>query len=369
MHIGEIFNVRRVWGLIRKEVAILKKDKPAMIIIFLIPTVLVFSIQFGQKTGYFEPPRFAIVDKDNSNGFPDVDMSQELIRIFHEHHINGEISLMISNNLTELNILLGNGKIDSIIVIPDSLEYNFSVGFPAIIEIQIDSNNLLSFIQSQKKIDIIIQEYKDAFGIHGIFNPEVVKYLRPEEASLLFDIAPFFFPWTLFSIATLVACQVVVGDIPKHRMALTPTNKFEIAVSKVAGIQVLLSFVTLELIVLSLTFGIVIRGGLLTYFLALWLVSLAGVTIGFMFSTFAKTPLAALQLFIFFFLLQAIVIFFVPWQDILYLFPVYNGKVLMLNAVIRGESMINFNFICIILFTSVTFLIGYTKYYRLQTLV
>jgi len=369
MRIGEIISLRRVWGLIRKEIAILLKDKPAMVIIFLIPTVLVFSIQFGQRTGYFEPPRIAIIDLDNSNGFPEIDMSHELFKIFNKHHIDEEISLMISTNLTELNILLGNGRLDSIVVIPDALEYNLSAGFPAIIEIHIDSNNLLSFLQAQAKIDIIIQEYKDTFGIHGIFNPEVVKYLRPEGASLLFDIAPFFFPWTLFSIGTLIACQVIVSDIPKHRMALTPTNKFEIAFAKVAGIQVLLSVVALEFILLSLTFGIVIRGGLLTFFFVLWIVSLSGVTVGFMLSAFAKTPLAALQFFIFFFLLQAIVIYFIPWEELLYIFPVYNGQILMLDAVIRGVSMINLNLISIILFTMVTFLIGYAKYYRLQTLV
>ena len=367
--IGEFFSLKRVFGLTRKEIAVLMQDRPAMVIIFLIPTVLVFSIQFGQNTGYFEAPRIAILDADNSDGFPNLDMSQELIKIFNKYHLEEEISLTLSTNMTELNILLGNGGIDGIVVIPDALEYNLSVGFPAIIELYVDSNNLVSFLRTQRLVDTIITEYKDNFDIHGIFNPETIEYLRPESASLLFDIAPFFFPWTLFSIGTLVACQVVVSDIPKHRMALTPTNKFEIAIAKVAGIQALLSLVSLEFIFLSMTFGIVIRGGFLNYFLVLWVVSLSGVTIGFMLSTFAKTPLAALQFFIFFFLLQAIVIYFIPWEELLYIFPVYNGQILMLNAVIRGESVFTLYFLSIILFILVTFSIGYAKYYRLQTLV
>ncbi len=369
MKISELLNLKRVWGLTLKEAAILLRDKPAMVIIFAIPTVLIITITYGQQTGYFEPPRIAVVDLDNSEGFPDVDMSREFVKTALEFHTREEISLRISNNLSYLYTLLGVGQLDSIIYIPNGFEYNLSIGYPTIIEIQIDANNLLLYQFAQEKVDEVVQEFKDKFNIHGIFNPEVELYLRPENATRLFDIAPFFFPWTLFSIGTAIACQVIVSDIPKHRMALTPTNKFEISLGKIAGIQLLLSGLCLEMVFLSYLFGFQSLSTPVTYYLVLWIVSLAGVTLGFMLSSFAKTPLAALQFFIFFFLLQAIVIFFIPWEDILYIFPVYNGQFLMLNTVIRGQSLQGLYHTNIILFILTTFLLGYIKYRRLPTLV
>ncbi|MHA1225300.1 MAG: ABC transporter permease [Candidatus Hodarchaeales archaeon] len=368
MRLTDVFNLRRVWGLTRKELAVLVKDKPAMIIIFLIPTVLTLSANMG-RTGIIEPSRIGLIDNDNSEGIPGLDMSQEFVELAVEYHKNEEFLLFIETNQTLLYEMLGEGEVEAVIILPDGMEYNISVGYPTIIEVRVDSLNLLLFQFTQQKIESLVNDFKAEFNINGIFNPSVVRYLRPDTAVNLFDVAPFFFPWTLFSIATLVACQVIVSDIPKHRMALTPTNKFEISIAKISGIQILLSFVSIELIILSTLLGLQVRGNFLTYFFVLWIISLSGVTLGYMLSTFAKTPLAALQFFIFFFLLQAIVIFFIPWEEILYIFPVYNGQFLMLNGVIRGQNLRSLHLFNVIMFIITTYVIGYLKYRRLPTLV
>ncbi|MHA1972080.1 MAG: hypothetical protein ACTSW1_03735, partial [Candidatus Hodarchaeales archaeon] len=106
MRFTDVFNLKRVWGLTRKEMAVLMKDKPAMVIIFLIPTVLTVSANMG-RTGIIEPPRIGLIDNDTSEGIPNVDISQEFVKLAVEYHKNEEFMLFIESNQTLLYEMLG----------------------------------------------------------------------------------------------------------------------------------------------------------------------------------------------------------------------------------------------------------------------
>ena len=66
---------------------------------------------------------------------------------------------------------------------------------------------------------------------------------------------------------------------------------------------------------------------------------LNGVLFGVSLSAISKTPLAAFQYFIFIFLFMAIAVLFIGDQEILNLIPLYNGGELVMNVVLRGQSL------------------------------
>ncbi|MHA2297432.1 MAG: ABC transporter permease [Candidatus Hodarchaeales archaeon] len=359
MGLRSLFDPLRFLGLVRKEVKVLMKDRFAVFIMLLLPTLIILSISGNEESKRIENPKIGLVDLDTSEGYPDRDASAEFGALCQEYAlVRDKIYLVQSDNMSELNQLLGQGYIQAYIIIKEGFEYNLSVNFPTILTVKMDSYDYLLMEDLQERVDHLIVDYRDRYGYSGAFDVEWNKVNMPEQAQLIFKIAPFFFPWVLFSIAVLVASQSVVSDVPKDRLIMTPANKFEIIIAKVAGIQFFTSILCLLQVFLSLSMGFQIRTDIFTYFFVLWIVGLSGVTLGVMLSCLAQTPLAAFQLFIFFFLSQAIIIFFVPDETLQSLFPVYNGQGLISDVVIRGipigESLVSiWPIIYFILFTFV----------------
>ncbi|MHA1168331.1 MAG: ABC transporter permease, partial [Candidatus Hodarchaeales archaeon] len=301
----------RVYGLIRKEVKILLNDRFAIFIMFLLPTLLILSISGNEEKKIIENPKIGVLDLDNSDGYPDRDASAEFVAVCQKFAIEyKKIFLVQSDNATELELLLGQGYLQAYIIIKEGFEYNLSTNFPTVLTVKMDSYDFLLLEDLQERVDKIVIEYRDLYGYKGAFDIAWIRVNLPVRGQLLFKIAPFFFPWVVFSIAVLVASQSVISDIPKDRLILTPANRFEIILSKVIGIQIITTILCILQVSMSLINGFQIKSDIFTYFFILWIAGLSGVTLGVMLSCIARSPLAALQLFIFFFLLQAIIIFF-----------------------------------------------------------
>jgi hypothetical protein len=125
-------------------------------------------------------------------------------------------------------------------------------------------------------------------------------------------------------------------------MVLTPTNKYEILAAKLVAHQAIMSLLIIVMMILSVSFGLEIRGGpgrFFTYFFIMFMVALSGVAWGLFMSVIAKVPLNALQFFIFLFLFWVIAGFFIENPTILALSPLDNGENLLMNICMRGESI------------------------------
>lgn len=351
---------KRFLGLTEKEVRTLLNDKAAMLITFAIPLVVILILTVGvnqelhtaEESGAGtmlssedneldedELPLIGIVDFDNSEGFPDRDLSAELMADFEREEELGNVILTRSTNQTDLEMMIGRGEINAFIVIPNLFEFNLSIHLPAILPFVLDSVNVLGLEKAQAVVDRVIQNFRIKNNFTGVFNVQKTNVNLPEKAHLYFAAAPFFIPSILFAIGCLTSTQAIVSDIPKDRMVLTPTNKKEMMAAKVTANQIIMLLLSLMIIIISAIVGLEIRSTWFEFFLVCFIISLNAVLFGVAISAISPTPLSAFQYFIFLLLFQVIMIVFIEDLLLLAMLPVYNSQILILNVVLRGQSI------------------------------
>jgi len=381
-------SIFRIRGLYIKELKVLLKDIFAMFIIYALPVFLVLFLGgvFGgngtggddgggglasMMGGGLEIPTIGLIDNDNSEGFPNIDLSKIFVNKCMQYEEAEEVEIIESNNQSKLEILLGQGIISAYIIIPEMFEYNLSIHFPTILVVVIDVLELSGFQASQAIIDVIIEDFKEENNFTGVFDYEITRANIPETGRQLFSGVSLFFPMVIFAIASLTGAQLIVSDIPKDRLALTPANKFEIILSKLISLQTLMTSLILILLILSYFLGLQIRGSVFDFFWILFLCALLGIIYGLFMSSIAREPLEALQLFIFVFLFQIIAVLFVQNELILSLLPLANTSLLIVSIALRGQSPLSEYIYYLIQFSEciIFFLAAYIFYKRKKVLL
>ena len=346
--------IRRFFSLCEKELRVLFKDKIAMIITYLIPLIVVImlsldsSTQFistdsNQKTGFMqnETPKIGLIDLDTSDGFVDRDLSSELVKIFEEREELGECELYQTNNYSILETMIGVGDINAFVVIPQLFEFNLSIHLPVILPFVVDSLNALQFQASQLLVESIINEFRSQpeNNFHGVFNVEEHNVNLYEEHQIFYASISTLIPLLLFSIGCLISSQAIVSDIPKDRMVLTPTNKFEMMAAKVTANFIVQFGVVLILVGSCFIIPLKIGSTWGEFVFIGAILSLNSVLLGVALSAIAKTSLSAFQFYIFLLIFQFVALFFVEDPNILNLLPIYNGNELIIQVVLRGDSL------------------------------
>ncbi|MHA1585572.1 MAG: ABC transporter permease [Promethearchaeota archaeon] len=381
--------IKRYETLVEKELKILFNDRTAMIIVLLIPIIVVglltvvysnmslFSNDQNNSNSQLsqinqdELPIIGIIDNDKSQGFLDRDLSLEFMQDFQKQANDGYCQLIQSANQSELENMIGRGELDIFIIIPNMFEYNLSIHLPVIVPIVMDSLKSKKLQSMQILIDAVIEEFKQDNGFTGVFNVNKIQLNVPEKAQAFFASLPFILPLVIFGIGCLTATQSIVNDIPKDRMVLTPTNKGEMIAAKVTANILLQLIVALIFIIGGAISGLKIRSSYIEYFIILFFMVLNAVVFGVMISAMAKTPLSALQFFIFFFIFQTIGIFYISNPIILNLLPMYNNSVLILRIVLRGQSFwsVRQNILYLLAETAVIYIIAYLFFKKQKNLL
>ena len=185
MSLKRLFNpFERFFSLIEKETRVLINDKGAMIITFFIPIISIVILATmvpeqlvsdeGGGTGIggvvgTEIPLVGIIDYDNSEGFPDRDLSADLVAKFQEREENGECRLLISTNQSELEKMIGRGELDTFIIIPSLFEFNLSIHLPVILPVVLDTIDSISLMSFQEFVEGVIYEFKVENNFMGVF--------------------------------------------------------------------------------------------------------------------------------------------------------------------------------------------------------
>jgi hypothetical protein len=348
--------IKRYLSLVEKEIRVLFKDRGAIIIAWGIPIVVILILTIGlnitlvntsnsgsnlQSTLGNPPgelPRLGIVNLDDSEGFPNRDLSTELVDEFFALEEAGYCDLIISSSQSDLEIMLGEGKLTAFLIIPPLFEFNLSIHIPVILPFVLDTLDLLKMQQLQFMVDQVISAYKVKNGFTGVFKVEETNLNLPKNVQILFASSWIIFPSIIFGIGCLTATQSIVSDIPKDRMVLTPTNKAEMMAAKVTALQIIMLGVILIIIIGCVIVGFQILGSWLNFFFVLFIVSLNSVIIGVAISAISETSLSAFQYFIFIFLFQEIILIFVEDPAILMWMPIHNGAMMFMGIVLRGQN-------------------------------
>ncbi len=345
--------LKRFFSLIEKEIRVLMNDKGAMIITYCIPILSIIilatlvpdqlvSDEGGTGIGGvigMELPKVGIIDCDNSDGFPDRDLSAEFVVKFQEKEENGECHLIISTNQSELEKMLGRGEINTFIIIPSLFEFNLSIHLPVIIPIVLDTIDSINLMSSQEFVEGLIYEFKVENNFMGVFQMSKVHMNIPERNQTFFAAFPLLIPMLIFGIGMLTSCQSIISDIPKDRMVLTPTNKQEMMAAKVFANTAIQLGVGLIILISSIIMKLEIRSSYFEYSMVLLILILNAVLTGVAISALSKSTLAAFQYFIFIFILNIVIMWFVKDPLILGLIPLNNGNEILLQVVLRGQSL------------------------------
>ncbi|RDE13830.1 MAG: hypothetical protein C4K49_08085, partial [Candidatus Thorarchaeota archaeon] len=140
----------------------------------------------------------------------------------------------------------------------------------------------------------------------------------------------------------MTAAQSIVGDVPLRRMLLTPTNRLEVIIAKVAAYVIIGFFQSLLLVSLwVIVFSLNLNTSFEVLLIIMSLTSLTGSTTGILISSIASSRLQANQMFLFVMFATIILAgFFVDVGVLDEYMPMNQGLKLLIDTAFKGLSLV-----------------------------
>lgn len=377
---------RRIFRLTLKEMRVLISDKLAMFLLVIFPITMLLLANYGSYTGTggevisesarFGTPIIGIADFDNSEGLPDTDLSAELYAIFKEFETAGECLLHEGLTRNQYEQELGQGQINGYVILEDGFEFNISTHFVGMFTVVLDSYDIFITGDVVSLIDDIIEIFQDRFEIHGAIDIVIQEVNIPERAGTLVMMAPYFYPIMAYAMPILIVSQSLIGDIPKDRLLLTPTNKREIILAKLFGGAIICSSLPLIMTVMSVMFGLQIKVSIAMFFLVNEICTLVAVANGLFISSISDTTLAGFQYSLLTFIVQEVIMLFVTNVPLLSTFPLYTSQEILAKVVFKGDPLLSgkgllqIPFFTMLLFECIiSVILAYIVYKRKKTVI
>jgi hypothetical protein len=346
---------RRIWSLTQKEVKVLWNDRLAMVLLFLFPVSMILLATYGgttsdtgpegdvisMATSRFSVPKLGLLDLDNSEGFESEDLSQDFCGIFEEYETEGECILYRNYSRNQMEEMIGSGDINGYIVIEDGFEFNISTHFVAFFTVVFDAYDLFVLSDGIGLIDEIVDSFKEQYEFYGAIHIERQVVNLPEKAATLFSMCAYFYPILAFAMPVLIESQILINDIPKDRMILTPANKKEVLISKLLGGSFLCSSSAISMTFISLAVGLQTKVSMWTFLFIMESCVLVSIAIGLFISAISDTSLAGFQYSLLVFLVQEIVMVFVLNDLPLSFFPIFGTQELIERVILKGTPLLD----------------------------
>jgi len=295
----------RIYAILIKEFRQLARDKMTFGMIVMIPLVQLLLFGYAINTDVRHVPS-GIVDLSSSP------MSRSLILAIEASQSVDFTHLYSSVNQAEA--ALTAGKIKAILYIPNDFYHRLiqnssfnhklkttSFSQPVAQWIVDGSDTLIaSTIRSLRNMPLDELAGKSITNNTPSF--EIVQYFNPEQRTVINIV-----PGLLSVILTMTMIMFTSAAIVRERehgnmefLITTPIRPIELMIGKIIPfVFVGLIQVSIILLVGHFLFGVPIRGGLGTLFIAALLFIFASLTLGLVISTIAKTQLQAMQLTVF----------------------------------------------------------------------
>lgn len=364
--------VKRTLSLAQKEIESLLKDKQALLIIFLLPTIVNFAI--GSSSGGGSAHAIiGIVDLDTTSGTytPGPDLSENFTLTLNSIE-NTEI--IYFNSTAEANLSLYLGEIDGFIVIPDLFEQNLSSDeLPRIayIELYLDDTNYAASGVVISKVEEAVIRFKYNLSILRDEIFYIPEFLYSSSSSL-YRAAPAVFCITILGSTMMTASQSIVGDVPLRRMLLTPARRTEVLLAKLLAYLLIVFFQIQILVGISWgIYGLPINCGYGQIMVLLFLTGMSGVTLGLLISVLSSSRLQANQYFLFTFILMFVLTWFGGLEFLKEVIPLYRAQSAFGDMAYKGFtiSQASMDILVITLFGIVSYLIAHIIFHFKKTMI
>ncbi|MHA1585207.1 MAG: ABC transporter permease, partial [Promethearchaeota archaeon] len=345
----------RIYSLTRKEMEVILNDKIALILLILFPISVILLANFNSPNlsvsgstsssggmpilSQYSHPNIGFIDADNSKGYSSGDLSKDFAAIFHEYANKGEIYLYESYNRSQLEEMLGTGKINAYVIIDNGFEYNLSTHFVAMFTLVVDAYDTFVMQDVLTIVGNIVDEFKTTYNFSGAINISQTTINIPKKAALLRFMSPFFYPLIGFAMTLLIESQVLVNDIPKDRMILTPTKKGEILLSKFMGGSIVNSIIAIIIVLISLFLGLEIHQSAFAFFFVFETGVIIATSIGIFASSISKTTLAGFQYALLVIIVQEMLMLFITNNLVLSIFPLFCMQETYKWSILGGQPL------------------------------
>lgn len=328
---------KRIFGLIRKELDTLRKDKVSLLILFFVPVLCIAVVGSGGVPFSNISATVWILDYDHTQ------RSEQFVQLFA-----GVEGANVHSNYNESWVTLeacqGNittNALDAYIIIHQGFQADLLANGTTYLPIYIDSINFLKKISATA---IILQGIVSYQIENGVFERDLFYFpeFKPEQDfSLLQVAAPLMVGILLFASINLITSQAIVGDIPLKRILTTPTFRAEVVIAKIVAYAIMSVFQILVLMLLiEFGFGLIPHSTFFDLFFLLWLTSLSGITLGILFSAISKTRLQASYMFLFCFIIFVVLVFMIRPEGVLQAIPLEHARVGYANLADRGQTLL-----------------------------
>ena len=345
----------RIYSMFLKELKLISNDKFALLLIFVLPTMIMgtmyFAINQGSTIGMSDIDStkdadaltLGIVDIDTTDTFPGEDLSAN----FTWYLQNSPKFIVILYDTEQLALeALYFDNVDAYAVLAYGFEGNITNDVPAFVNLHISSTDFDSLTEVSGRFSRVVQDFRYDHGwIQGEISSKNYPEFQPEGASSLsatFGI--FMIVFAIFIAVSATAAQAIVGDIPLNRMLLTPATKMEAILAKVLGYFMIGMLQAQFLLVLWMTlFNIDLWHQFLNLNIILGLLSLSGASLGVLISTLVQTRLQANQSFLFLMFGSTIIgTGFLDVGIIDDIFPVSLGRIMMVDIAFKNIAATEF---------------------------
>ncbi|MDA8096511.1 MAG: ABC transporter permease [Clostridia bacterium] len=294
---------RRIIAIIKKEFIHIKRDRPSLVMAFMMPIFMLLLFGYAVTTDV-NNMSLAVLDQDRQQP------GRELVAVLEQtgyftvsHHID---------SLAELEWLLDAGEVKAGLVIPGDYARSLRRGEPAAVQFLVDGSDPLVARTAMSTAEFTARAYSQRIQLDHLHRQGVETvsggpsldlrarvWYNPGMESLKFNI-PGLIGLIMQNITVMLTAFSLVRERERgtlEQLMVTPIQGFELMIGKLAP-YVLIAFIDVA-IVLSigiLWFGVPVSGSipLLLSLTLLFLVFALG--LGIFFSTVAKTQLQAMQM-------------------------------------------------------------------------
>ncbi|MEW6446902.1 MAG: ABC transporter permease [Bacillota bacterium] len=290
----------RLWAVVKKEVLHIKRDRPSLIISFMLPVMMLFLFGYA-VTMDVDEIKTAVLDGDRTRA------SRELIAAFSASGYFKITAYPVSRR--EVEKLITGGRVKASLVIPAGYSRTLARGDAAPVQFIIDGSDSTIARTALQAGELVAGAYSRRLKLAAINKSG--KILPPAGVDLRarvwynpnMESARFFIPGLIGLIMQNITVMLTAFALVRERergtleqLIVTPVRPAELVIGKLIP-YVVIAFIDVSVIFLVGTywFGVGVAGNVLLLAVLALFFLLGALGLGLLISTVTRTQLQAMQ--------------------------------------------------------------------------